>query len=329
MKHLLSCLAAMIIAVAAIAQPKPVLRYNADGKFKILQLTDVHYKFGKDGSKRALANINSVLDSEHPDFVILTGDQVYAAPVGEGLGELLVPIVSRGIPFATVFGNHDHQFDMTLAEQYDLVQAYSLSVMPERGDAFSPDYTVELRSAHSDSVANVFYCLDSHDASRLPGTGKYDWLKPEQIMWYVDRSRFYTDENAGRKVPALMFFHIPLPEFDYALSVKKPVMFGNKGEKVCSPLLNSGMFTALRGEGDVLGVFCGHDHDNDFSTAYCDILLAYGRYSGGDTVYNHLKPSGARVIELTEGSRGLRTWIRLADGSVINETSYPADYIKK
>ena len=58
------------------------------------------------------------------------------------------------------------------------------------------------------------------------------------------------------------------------------------------------------------------------------ILLAYGRYTGGDTVYNNLS-NGARVIEMTEGSTNFRTWIRLKDEEVINTVNYPSDFIKK
>ena len=56
--------------------------------------------------------------------------------------------------------------------------------------------------------------------------------------------------------------------------------------------------------------------------------IAYGRYTGGDTVYNNLS-NGARVIEMTEGSTNFRTWIRLKDGEVINTVNYPSDFIKK
>ena len=58
------------------------------------------------------------------------------------------------------------------------------------------------------------------------------------------------------------------------------------------------------------------------------ILLAYGRYTGGDTVYNNLS-NGARVIEMTEGSTSFKTWIRLKGGEVINPVNYPSDFIKK
>lgn len=57
--------------------------------------------------------------------------------------------------------------------------------------------------------------------------------------------------------------------------------------------LNTGMFAAMKASGDVMGTFVGHDHDNDYAVMWKDILLAYGRYTGGNTVYNHL-PNGAR-----------------------------------
>ncbi len=325
----LTILLAAMGTVLAQAQPKTVLKYKADGKFKIVQLTDIHYKFGKSGSKRALECINNVLDSEQPDFVILTGDLVYGNKVEDAIKEMTEPIISRNIPFGIIFGNHDHQFDRTLSEIYDQVQAMPLSIMPERGETASPDYTVELMSADGAKIANVFYCIDSHAGARQKNVGRYDWIHTDQVMWYLDNSRQYKEDNGGQSIPSLVFIHIPLLEYRYADSDEKAPQFGNKGEGISSPELNSGLFTAARDEGDVVGIFCGHDHDNDFATAYMDVLLAYGRYSGGDTVYNHLRPSGARVIELTEGSRDIHTWIRLSDGKVEQDTTFPADYKKK
>lgn len=332
MKRIFLTLAlALGVLGAALAQSpaKPVLKYKADGKFKIVQFTDLHYKYGKDGSKRALECINNVLESEQPDFVIITGDLIYGDKAEDAIKEITDPIVQRNIPFGITFGNHDHQFDRTLSERYDQVQAMPLSMLPERGDAASPDYTVELRTSDGAKIANIFYCIDSHAGARYKDVGRYDWIHTDQIMWYLENSRDYKAENGGESVPSLMFFHIPLMEFRYADANEKTPLFGNKREGIASPELNSGLFAAMRDEGDVVGVFCGHDHDNDFATIYYDILLAYGRYSGGNTVYNHLRPSGARVIELTEGSRDLRTWLRLADGTVEQETSFPADFKKK
>ena len=86
------------------------------------------------------------------------------------------------------------------------------------------------------------------------------------------------------------------------------------------------MFAAMKEAGDVMGVFVGHDHDNDYAVMWKNILLAYGRYTGGNTVYNHL-PNGARIIVLDEGARTFTTWIRQKDG-IVDKTSYPSSFVK-
>lgn len=319
----------LLLCVVALAQAKPTLKYNEDGKFKIAQFTDLHHQYGKPESRRAIECLNSVLDSEKPDFVVITGDLIYANNVEKAMEEITEPMVSRGVPFCITFGNHDHGFDRSLSQIYDQVQAKPLAVMPDRGNSESYDYTVELRSKDDSRIANVFYCIYSHTKTRHKGVGVYDWIHPDQIMWYLDSSREYKEGNKGKPLPSLLFTHIPLMEYQYAESDDKIPLFGNNRERICCPALNSGLFTAFYDEGDVVGMFCGHDHDNDFATVYQGVLLAYGRYSGGDTEYNHLGQSGARMIELKEGSRDLRTWIRLADGTVEQEMSFPSDFKKK
>ena len=59
-------------------------------------------------------------------------------------------------------------------------------------------------------------------------------------------------------------------------------------------------------------------------------MLCYGRYSGGSTVYHGIPGgNGARVIELKEGEKAFRSWIRLKEGKVINEFKFPSELIKK
>lgn len=59
------------------AQIKP-LKFDKNGEFKIVQFTDVHFKYGNPASDIALKRINEVLDAERPDLVVFTGDVVYA-----------------------------------------------------------------------------------------------------------------------------------------------------------------------------------------------------------------------------------------------------------
>ena len=317
-----------ILAAAALtvsAQQQSPLRFGADGTMKIVQFTDTHYKYGKKASRTAVEMMAEVLDAETPDFVIITGDLVYSKGVAGALPELLAPVVERGIPWAMVFGNHDEQFDMTLSEMYDTMQGMPGCVMPlRRQEVESPDYTVDIfASDGSDRIVGTLYCLDSHSAARVAGLGKYAWLTHDQIGWYRKESMARTAANGGSPLPSLMFMHIPLQEYAAAQGDPNNFLLGTKGENICAQGANSGMFASIKEMGDVYGVFSGHDHDNDFATQYCGVLLAYGRYSGGKTVYNHLGKNGARVVVLHEGQPRLDSWIRLRGGEIINSFQFP------
>lgn len=306
---------------------KTELRFNPEGQFKIVQFTDNHFKVGKNASEATVRCIEEVLDAEKPDFVMFTGDQVYSDSVIAGFKALLRPVLERKVPFAFVFGNHDTQFELGHAEIYDFLQPLPYSMMPVRDPGVeSPDYAIEVLSSQGDSIAAVFYCLDSHTKTQVKGIGRYAWLEPEQVVWYKDLSWAYQVKNQGTPVPALMFFHIPLPEVAMAWEDRDNMGFGHKGENVSSPVLSTGMFAAVKERGDVMGIFFGHDHDNDFAVTYHDVLLAYGRYTGGNTVYNHIGKNGARVIVLREGERGIDTWERLSGGEVINRANFPLDF---
>ncbi|MDR1813507.1 MAG: hypothetical protein LBR18_01490, partial [Tannerella sp.] len=105
---------------------------------------------------------------------------------------------------------------------------------------------------------------------------------------------------------------------------------GVQNEAVCCADANSGMLLTMAEQGDVMGVFVGHDHVNDYIFNDMGIALAYGRFSGSKTTYGYdvMKINGVRVIEMSENQDGIvphsfDTWIRLADNSVINKVRGP------
>lgn len=307
------CMLTLLLMVGSAGAVTP-LKFNDNGKLKIVQFTDTHLIWDDPKSERAYDNVQSIIEFEHPDFVIFTGDQVYGAGVEQSLRRLLAIPSEKGVPFAMVLGNHDPYYDLGPAGMYDVAQSVPGSMMPARTDTIFEDFVVEVKGSRSDSLAYVFYCMDTHTKNSI--VKGYDWILPGQIKWYERKSEQY-----GR-IPALMFMHIPFPEYKNAASNKRALV-GNKKEDVCCSAMNSGMFLLLRDNGDVKGVFCGHDHNNDFASTYLDILLAYGRYSGGNTVYNDLGKNGARVILLDENNPDtIETWIRLSDGSTESNTTY-------
>ena len=327
----------LLLAVVAIAgvlfasqsayAQTSTLKFNAEGKFKIVQLTDIHWKYGNPKSDIAAKRMAEVLDAEKPDLVVVTGDIVFAKPAADGMKAALAPIIERGIPFAVTFGNHDDEHDLSRAQLLELVQGMkgNLSSTTE-GITGVTNYTLTIKSSSSDATAAVLYVFDSNSYSANKRAKGYDWIAHDQIGWYMKQSAAFTAANSGTPLPALAFFHIPLPEYNEAVRNEGSFMIGTRKEAACSPKVNSGLATAMIDAGDVMGVFVGHDHVNDYAVDWRGILLAYGRYSGGDTVYNDIpNGNGARIIELSEGSREFKTWIRIGEGRTINHINYPVD----
>ena len=313
----------------ALFAQSTALRFSDKGEFKIVQFTDVHFKYGNPASDIALERIDEVLNLEKPDLVVLTGDVIYAAPAEQGMRTVLERVSAHQVPFVVTFGNHDDEQGLTRPQLYDIIRSIPGNIQPDRGEAESPDYTLTVKASNGQSTDKaVLYFFDTHSYSRIPEVKGYDWLTFEQVARYRKQSAELKEANGGKPLPALAFFHIPLPEYNQAASNESAILKGTRMEKSCAPALNTGMFTAMKEAGDVMGMFVGHDHDNDYTVMWHGILLGYGRYTGGNTVYNHL-PNGARVIVLKEGKRTFDTWIDLAGGKQVDFTVYPDSYVKK
>lgn len=329
------CLALAIagaICLAVRAEPMGrELTFTADGTFKIVQFTDIHWKHRSQNCQKVLHVMTSVLDVEQPDLVILTGDIVTSRPARKGWEAVIRPIVKRKIYWAATLGNHDDEQDLTGKEIIALLekQPYSLVRSGPANIAGEGNYILKVKDARNRNrdVAAI-YCLDSLAYAPKPRdrNGKYAWIEPCQIKWYRRSSRKITKSNRGTPLPSLAFFHIPFPEFNTVWDSKSPAPIGRKGETVCCPKKNTHMFTAMTECKDIMGVFVGHDHKNDYAGSLQGICLAYGRVTGFDT-YGDL-PQGARVIELTQGKREFDTWIRTGDGKRLYNIHYPTSFSK-
>ena len=311
MKRILSALLALATFIPAFSQTR--MNFNRKGEFKIVQFTDVHYIPDDPRSDIALERISEVLKVEKPDLVVFTGDMVYGKPVEKAMETVMRQVACRKIPFAVTFGNHDKEYGVSNEEFYDLIRTIPYNMLPPREDGCI-DFEIELAGTDG-KLVNVLYMIDSQSYDWEEK--HYEWILPEQIERFRRVSGRYTQANGGVSVPSLAFFHIPLPEMGHATENQDAPLWGTRMEKCCSPDYNSGMYSAMSECGNILAIFNGHDHDNDYVTKVGDIYMCYGRYTGGDTVYNHLE-NGARVILLNDGLPGFETWITLKGGRRIN-----------
>ncbi|KAK2738766.1 hypothetical protein FQN57_006934 [Myotisia sp. PD_48] len=261
---------------------RPVPRIRKDGKFKIMQVADLHLATGlghcrdpipamADASKceadpRTLHFLDRLLEEEKPDLVVLTGDQVNGdtAPDAQtAIYKFADVFIKHKVPYAAIFGNHDDEGDLDRAASMALLEQlpYSLSQRGPKDIDGVGNYVVEVLSKGSSSALTL-YLLDSHkytpDQNKYPG---YDWLKPSQINWFrstaqglVKEHQHYTHIHMN-----LAFIHIPVPEYRNPNNTWK----GNWTEPPTAPKYNSGFRDALVNE-NILIVSCGHDHVNDY-----------------------------------------------------------------
>jgi hypothetical protein len=321
-------------AQSSLPATKPqsaALRFNSDSAFKIAQFTDIHYVTSNAESRKSLLLMEQVIREEKPDFIMFTGDIVTCSPQKQGWDEVLSIPIAQGIPYAVTLGNHDDEHDWTRSQIMEYISAkpYCLSQKGPDGMKGYGNFILEVQSRQGETAA-LLYCLDSNAYDSIATQKGYAWFGVDQIAWYSKRSKEYTQAHRGAPYPALAFFHIPLQEYTLLADTTKNYvvqapLFGRHDEKECPGILNTGMFAAMVEAGDVMGVFVGHDHDNNYIGYLNGVCLAYGQCSGISTAYGHIG-KGSRIIKLKENQRSFDSWIRTEDNQTIFPVTYPQSF---
>lgn len=314
--------------------PINTLRFNKAGKFKILQVADIHFSTGVgecrdpvpeesahgcEADPRTLSFLNKVLDIEQPDLIALTGDQIF----GEGapdpqtaLFKVLMPFISRGIPYAITLGNHDDESTLGRKEMIYLASSlpYSMTSLGDPAIEGFGNYRLRVVGNSKNNDDAVLHFLDSHSYSLDPKNDPgYDYFKESQIKW-IEESSQGLNKQPGRL--SMAFFHIPLPEYR---KIDQP-MVGEIREGVTAPKKNTGMRSAFARAG-VQVATCGHDHANDYclldtetktSAKENKVWLCFGGGSGegGYGGYGGFVRR-LRVFELDEKMKLISSWKRL------------------
>lgn len=288
------------------------LRFNKDGQFKIAQFTDIHWDNKSSNCIKTTEVIKHVLETEKPDIAILTGDIVTTTPAKEGWMSIAKIFADAKTPWALTLGNHDAETGVTRDEIFDMLAGLPFFV-GEKGEKMTGagNYVLPILNSANSKTNALLYCIDTNNKPPVHKYGHYDWIHFDQIAWYRKTSENYTAQNNETPLPALAFLHIPFQEFKNV--VGKETTIGIKKEGVASSDINSGMFCSFVEKKDVMGVFAGHDHDNDYIGVEKDIALAFGRTSGVDA-YGKLE-RGSRIILMYEGKDKFDTWVRTKSGT--------------
>lgn len=329
------------------AGAKPRLQFSEAGTFKLVQFADLHFGEGEAvawgpqqdlESKKVMAGVLAV---EKPQLVVLSGDQLTGLNIKSNAtsywDEIVDVIEAAAVPHTAILGNHDAEphsgagsqsspgalTNRTQLIRHDMSRTLSLTELgPPNLEPAVSVYVKDVWPPASHATAS-----ESGDQS-VPamqivhmdsgGGGMVEEVFPEQISWF-NRTMQARRSEFGRLVPALVFVHIPLHEFEDALEGGK--CFGTRDDGITPTIVNNGLFSAIDATPEVHGVFVGHDHCNDWCCSFGEraVSLCFARHSGGGGYGCDGYNLGARVIEVSiTPSLQIDTHIRMANGSTIH-----------
>ncbi|KAJ6778814.1 INACTIVE PURPLE ACID PHOSPHATASE 16-RELATED [Salix koriyanagi] len=281
------------------------LRVRAGAPFKIALFADLHFgenawtDWGPQQDVNSVKVMSSVLDDESPDFVIYLGDVITAnnIPIANASlywDEAISPTRARGIPWASIFGNHDDApFEWPLAwfsspgiPPIHCPAPNASSCSGERYCSFGGTRRIELMKKEIEnnlltlsktgpkdlwpSISNYVLQLSSSDDPESPvlfmyffdsGGGSYpEVISNAQAEWFQHVSE---EINPDSRVPEVVFWHIPSQAYKNVapwLRIHKPCVGSINKERVAAQEAELGIMDMLAKRSSVKAVFAGHNH---------------------------------------------------------------------
>lgn len=243
------------------------------------------------------AHIRSLIAQSNPDLIFITGDVIYGEfdDSGKTFDWFCRFMDSFKIPWAPVYGNHDNESKMGVKWQNRRFEDSEYCLFKEGSVSGNGNYTVGI--AIGNELVRVMYMADSNGCGH--GEGEYiiksPGIYPDQLEYFsicADK----IEKAQGRRVPAIMGFHIPSTDFfdvmtekGYAESVDSNFMigvdvpqrdgdFGFKLERV-HPFYKEGFRDFLK-RNNIDGVFVGHCHSINTCISHEGIKWVFGLKTG-------------------------------------------------
>ena len=333
--------------------------FTTDKDFKVVQFSDIHIGagwmcHGKD--LKALNAVAAMVTEEKPDLVIVTGDIAYPIPPQAGTSDNLTEaklfatlMENLGVYWTVTFGNHDTEayskYDRAQIADFYENSGFKYCLFksgPDDIDGYGNN-VINIKNSKGEITQSIF-TFDSHAYLNhdILGFGyNYDNIRESQVEWYRECVEKFTAYNRSvsnmeNPVPkSTAFFHIPLKEYQDAWYEYLNNGFKDtKNAKLIEGVAGEGGIIVFPGEGEdtlfetmlelgsTKGIFCGHDHDNNFTMEYKGIRLCYGM-SVDYLAYIGISGRGAQ--------RGCKVITYSPDGSFTtkNENYYQDKYVSQ
>ena len=283
------------------------LKFNNNGSFKILQISDTHFGngvkskcnnyYGNCSGLDTVKFISKALNIEKPDLVVFTGDLIdkEAADAKWSLDLLLDPVIKGNYKFSAVLGDTDGESTLPREQLLSYLQKKNNSFI-QFGNVYGKGNFI-LKVMHDDEVKTELIMLDS-GRKKSDSKINYDWFQPSQLD--------LINKTVTKGIPKLAFFHIPIPE--YSSASKKYNISGTKYEDEDTSNINGGLFSTLYNLDYVVSTHVGHDHINDYCVDNNGINLCYSGGAGYSAYGKQGWNRRMRVIQLQDFGKKVKTW---------------------
>lgn len=285
-----------------------VLTYDMGDKesFSILQLSDIHLA-NKDQRARQYEFLTDTINFANADMIVITGD-LFTFADKTVAKELFAFLDGFGIPWTITFGNHDEQCYFSIDWLTGYLNEFGSNCLFKdiQDDDVYGNANFAINVTKNGKIFEQVIIMDSNRYNYGEYTG-YDYLKQDQIDWYKSLVDYTTSQNGGEVAKSLLYFHIPVPEYEDALTAcdysyqtnrgdeSKGYVMGWMGEGVSCPKYNSGFFDAVLEKGSSQAISVGHDHKNNLVVQYKGVYLCYG-VNSTDRIYFDENLIGGRVL---------------------------------
>ncbi|KAL2131687.1 hypothetical protein VTI74DRAFT_4730 [Chaetomium olivicolor] len=214
------------------------LKFHPDGTFQISIFEDLHFgenawePWGPRQDRQSVKVMEGVLDAEpFTDLVVLNGDLItgentFVENSTHYVDQIVRPMVQRGLTWASAYGNHDNDFNISTSEilarekLWPNSRTTQMVLEPDTGvsnyylPVVGPD--CEYPELYDCPPALLLWFFDSrggfHFQEKDPETGRRigqpNWVDSRVVDWFLSTSTKLT-AAFGRPIPSLAFVHIP------------------------------------------------------------------------------------------------------------------------
>lgn len=172
--------------------------------------------------------MNKVLDADRPDLVVLNGDLItgentYLFNGTDLVDKLVLPMLDRQLPWASTYGNHDHQVNITgatiLAREKKWPNAMTRQMVHDTNagisNYFLPVYPNNCTVEHSCAPDLLLWFFDSRGGFRYQETnddgspvGQPNWVDDSVVNWFRQTNALLVNKHQ-KTIPSVGFVHIP------------------------------------------------------------------------------------------------------------------------